>query len=219
MSISCSVPSKVSRHLEQMDVSGTVVDASGSVVDSVVVPVVDPSGSVVDASGSVIDPSGSVIDPSGSVVDVSGSVVDVSGSVLLPGPIYLSDLSGGTPPPPRILLTEILSNLAVLQQQEASDRAAFAFSATPNLEDIRNKLTAWIAGGKQGLCDLARVSMTPPNVCSDGVSRNFFDYIQFVSGKTLAEHVHVLQDILPEFEVGYRCSRTELVFCVIRVMV
>lgn len=135
------------------------------------------------------------------------------------GSIYLMDLSGGTPPPPRILLSDILGQVSVLQQQESTDGSAIAVLNTPNLDDIRTKMTTWVAGGMQGSCDLVRLTLTPPNVCSDGVSRNFFDYIQFVSGKTVAEHLQVFQDILPEFEVGYRCSRSELVLCVTRVKV
>ena len=133
------------------------------------------------------------------------------------GPIYLVDLSGGTPPPPRILLSDLLGQVTVLQQQEANDRTALGVLATPNLDDIRNKMIPWIAGTMQGPCDLVRVAVTPPNVCSDGVSRNFFEYLVFLSGKTVAEHLTVFQDLLPEFEVGYRCSRTELVICVIRL--
>lgn len=138
------------------------------------------------------------------------------------GPVFmgitLDSLTGGTAAPPRILLSDLLGDLSVLQQQESSDRAAVSALGTPNLGDIRTRMTAWVAGGMQGSCDLARVWMTPPNVCSDGVSRNFFDYIAFVSGKTVAEHLKAYQDILPEFEVGYRCSRTELVICVVRVL-
>lgn len=130
--------------------------------------------------------------------------------------ILLSDLSGGTPAPPRILLSDLLGQVSVLQQQEAGDRAAF--ERPLDLNDIRTKMMTWVAGGMQGSCDLVRVFITPPNVCSDGVSRNVFDYIQFLTGKTVAEHLSVYQDLLPEFEVGYRCSRTEFVFCVVRVM-
>jgi hypothetical protein len=200
-----------------MDVSGSVIDPSGTVVD-VSGSAIDPSGTVVDVSGSAIDPSGTVIDPSGTVIDPSGTVIDPSGTVMPPTSIFLSDLSGGTPPPPRILLSDLMGQLSVLQQQEANDRSALAALTTPNLEDIRNKMIPWIAGNMNGLCDLVRVAVTPPNVCSDGVSRNFFDYLVFLSGKTIVEHLKVYQDLLPEFEVGYRCSRTDIVFCVVRLM-
>jgi hypothetical protein len=55
-------------------------------------------------------------------------------------------------------------------------------------------------------------------MCSDGVARNFFEYVEFVSEKTLIAHLQSIQAILPDFEVGYQCSRTELMFCVVRVM-
>lgn len=138
--------------------------------------------------------------------------MDVSGT------LTLSDLSGGTPPPPRILLSDLLGQVSVLQQQESSDRTTLAGCATPDLGDIRTKMTTWVAGGLQGSCDLVRVTLTPPNVCSDGVSRTIYDYILFLTGKTLVEHLKTFQDLLPEFEVGYRCTRTEIVICVIRVM-
>lgn len=152
--------------------------------------------------------------------DLSGGtpesfIVNSNGIVV---PLRMSDLSGGTPEPPRILLSDLLSEVSVLQQQEATDRATFATLATPDLSTIRTKMISWVAGGMQGSCELVRISMAPPNVCSDGVSRNVFDYIVFVSGKSVIEHLKVFQDLLPEFEVGYRCSRTEIVFCVVRVM-
>jgi hypothetical protein len=133
--------------------------------------------------------------------------------------IPIFSLTGGTPEPPRILLSDLLSDVSVLQQQESADRVAFSVLNAPNLSEIRTKMTAWVAGGMQGPCDLVRITMTPPNVCSDGVSRNFFDYIVFVSGKSLAEHIQTFQSILPDFEVGYRCSRSEVVICVVRVKV
>lgn len=121
------------------------------------------------------------------------------------------------PPPPRISLSEILSDVSVKRQQEAADKAKFTPILFPNLDDIRTKLIAWAATNFQGSCDLVRIPLAIPNVCSDGVARPYFDYIQFVSGKTVVEHLQVLQPILPEFEVGYRSAPTELVFCVTKV--
>jgi hypothetical protein len=39
----------------------------------------------------------------------------------------------------------------------------------------------------------------------------------FLSGKTLVEHLEAFQALLPEFEVGYRCSRVEILVCVVRL--
>ena len=140
-----------------------------------------------------------------------------TGSVESLHPISLDSLTGGTPPPPVLLLADLLSDVSVLQQQEASDSAKFGVVASPDIQGFRTKLIPWVAGGYQGPCDLIRIPFATPNVCSDGVVRNLFEYIQFVSGKSIVDHIASIQSILPDFEVGYRCSRNELVFCVVSV--
>ena len=132
--------------------------------------------------------------------------------------ISLDSLTGGTAEPPRIRLTDLLTDVSVLQQQEATDRASFHAVTSPDLQGIRTKLIGWLAAGQPGNCTLIRIPLAVPNVCSDGVSRNFFEYVEFVSGKTLTQHLQSLQAILPDFEVGYQCSRAELSFCVVRVI-
>jgi hypothetical protein len=133
--------------------------------------------------------------------------------------ISISALTEGPVEPPRILLTDLMTDLSVLQQQEATDRAAFLAVMYPDLQGMKTKLISWLASGKQGNCVLIRIPFAVPNVCSDGVARNFFEYVEFVSGKTLVAHLQSIQDILPDFEVGYQCSRTDLLFCVVRVKV
>ncbi len=133
--------------------------------------------------------------------------------------LTLASLTGVAPPdPPRIRLSDLMTDLSVLQQQEAADRTSFLAVTSPDLSSIRSNLITWIAAGRQGNCVLMRVPLSVPNVCSDGVSRNFFEYVEFVSGKSLASHVQSIQDILPDFEVGYQCSRNEILVCVVRVM-
>lgn len=134
-------------------------------------------------------------------------------------PLAMITMVGGTAEPPRILLTDLMTDLSVLQQQETADGASFRAVSSPDIQGMRTKLISWLAGGRKGNCVLIRIPFAVPNVCSDGVARNFFEYVEFVSGTTLQAHLQSLQTILPDFEVGYQCSRTELLFCVVRVTV
>jgi hypothetical protein len=127
----------------------------------------------------------------------------------------LSSLTGGTAAPPRILLADLLADVSVIQQQEDTDRAKLLAISSPDLQDIRIKLTTWVAGGFQGFCPLVRFPMAAPNVCSDGVVRNVYEYIQFLSGKSLTELIVYIQTILSEFDVGYQWSRNELTIGVV----
>jgi hypothetical protein len=128
--------------------------------------------------------------------------------------IWGNSITGGTAAPPRISMSDILSDVLVLRRQETIDRAKFSVITSPDIQAFRSKLIVWAAGGFLGTCDLVCIQITAPNVCSDGVVRNFFDYIQFVSGKTYLEHMADIQAIVPEFQVGYRCSRNEFVITV-----
>jgi hypothetical protein len=133
------------------------------------------------------------------------------------GTIHLDDPGDGIilePEPPRITLSELMSDISIVQQQEADDGAKFSAVNSPDLQMFRTKLLRWAAGGFKGFCDLVTISISAPNICSDGVVRNLFEYIHFVSGKTYLEHMQTLQAILPDFLVVYRCSRTEFVLCV-----
>jgi hypothetical protein len=125
--------------------------------------------------------------------------------------ITLADVSGGEPPaPPVIRLDDILADQTLYLQQEARDRDKFARLLSPNLNDIRTKLVGFAAKQFQPPCDLFVIDITAPNICSDGVQRTFFDYIQFVSGKSITEHLATLQPILPDFQVAYSYTRTQL---------
>jgi hypothetical protein len=132
------------------------------------------------------------------------------------GTITLLDISSNEPPaPPVIRLDDILADQNLFLQQEARDREKFNVLASPDLGDIRAKLVAWASRGFQTPCDLVVIDITAPNICSDGVQRTFFDYIQFVSGKSIGEHMATLQPILPDFQVAYSYTRTQLRICVV----
>ena len=134
-----------------------------------------------------------------------------TGTIEETGTISLADLSSNEPPaPPVIRLDDILTDQTLYLQQEARDREKFNVLASPDLGDIRAKLVAWASRGFQLPCDLVIIDITAPNICSDGVQRTFFDYIQFVSGKSITEHLATLQPILPDFQVAYSYTRTQL---------
>ena len=130
--------------------------------------------------------------------DVSGVVFDISGM----------DTSSYTfqaaPPVPTILrLDDILSHTTVLLQKEAADAAALAAIGNPDINELRTRLVAWAVTGFAGSVRACEVSIVPPPQCSDGISRDLADYIQFVSGKTIYEHLGLLGEKLPDFRVAF----------------
>ena len=140
------------------------------------------------------------------MTDLSSSViVDVSDTyVFVPAP----------PQPSVLRLDDLLSHADVLLQKEAADAASLAAIGTPDFNALRSRLVAWAVSGFAGSVPVYEVSLNPPAVCSDGVSRDLADYIQFVSGKTIYEHLGVLGEKLPDFRVAFVYMGSSIQFMV-----
>lgn len=108
-----------------------------------------------------------------------------------------------SPPPAPISLADILNDIQVIQQKEAADKAALDSIGNSTAESLRPKLIAWALAGFPNAYTLLEVSVTPPAQCSDGVTRNLTDYITFCSGKTIQEHVALLQAKLADMTVSF----------------
>ena len=140
-----------------------------------------------------IDVSGTMLDVSGTMLDVSGSILDVSSYTFQSAP----------PVPTVIRLDDILSQTTVLLQKEATDAAALAAIGNPDINELRTRLVAWAVTGFAGSVRACEVYISPPAVCSDGAARDLSDYIQFVSGKSIYDHLALLSEKLPDFRVAF----------------
>ncbi len=168
----------------------------------------DISSEVVDVSGVVVDVSGGeVVDVSGGVVDVSGGGVDVSGEIITMPAIQ------PTPPAP-IYLDDILSSVQVLQQTEAEHRSVLESIGTLPYDYLKPALIQWATSGFRNAYPIHQIGITPPSLCSDGQARPLQEYIQFVSGRTIQEHVAVLQSRLPDMVVSFAYTGSVIVIVV-----
>jgi hypothetical protein len=111
--------------------------------------------------------------------------------------------TGPPPPPPPISLSDIMNAIEVLQQKEATDKAALDAISTASAESLRPKLVSWAIAGFPNASTLMEVMVSPPPQCSDGVVRDLTSYITFCSGKTIQEHVALLQEKLADMTVSF----------------
>lgn len=102
-----------------------------------------------------------------------------------------------------ISLNDILSAVEVLQQKEAADKALLEGIGNATFESLRTTLITWASLGFPNAFTLMEVPIIPPPQCSDGVTRDLASYITFCSGKTIQEHVDVLQAKLAGMTVSY----------------
>lgn len=113
------------------------------------------------------------------------------------------DISMTPPPPPVITLADILTATEVIQQKEAADKALLESIGSVTFDSLRSKLIQWAVLGFSNAYTLMDIQVTPPQTCSDGATRGLADYIVFCSGKTINEHVDVLQQKLPDMNVSF----------------
>jgi hypothetical protein len=109
----------------------------------------------------------------------------------------------GPPPLPTITIADILNEQQLVLQKEANDKSALEAIGTMTCDSLRSTLIHWASIGFPNAYTLMQVSITPPAVCSDGASRGLADYITFCSGKTINEHVNILQQKLPDMAVSF----------------
>lgn len=90
-------------------------------------------------------------------------------------------------------------------QKEAADKAALESIGAMTMAELRSRLLVWGRIGFPNAHVISSISIVVPSVCSDGVAgRPLGDYIVFCSGKTLSEHIEVLQaKVTPDIQFGF----------------
>lgn len=128
----------------------------------------------------------------------------------LPPPPSSNVVSGDTPmdsecpPPPDVLtMSDLLSDQSVVVAKEQAHKALLETIGLQSVANLRPKLVEWLLKGRPDGYPILSLDIQPPSVCSDGESRDLTDYIPFCSGKTIHEHVALLQDKLPDIQVSF----------------
>jgi hypothetical protein len=126
-----------------------------------------------------------------------------------PETVSVSDLPVAEPVPVEpvpeapVAIEDLLNDVFVIQQKESSDKASLLGVSNLSAASLRPMLVSWAGQGFPNAYPILDLSIQPPAKCSDGVARSLADYIEFVSGKSLAEHVAVLQSRMTGIVVSY----------------
>ena len=102
-----------------------------------------------------------------------------------------------------IRISDILSTIQADRVRELQDKAKFDAIASLPYSVLRATLAQWVTLGFPNAYTLYEVPVSVPPLCSDGVVRTLDRYIAFCSGKTIQEHVALLQERMPDISVGF----------------
>lgn len=120
----------------------------------------------------------------------------------------------GPQPPPVITLNDILNATEVITQKETADAAALNSIGSISFDTLKASLIRWAAAGFPNAYTIHDVAVSPPGTCSDGVTRSLSDYIPYVSGKTIQEHIAVLQERVLDFDVSFAYNGSSVLIVV-----
>lgn len=99
-----------------------------------------------------------------------------------------------TEPPPDILsIDDLVDEAAELLAKEQRDGDALRMIGLQSAVSLKPKLVEWVVRGKPNVYPIVEVPIEVPAQCSDGVSRNLPEYIEFCSGKSIVDHMALLQ--------------------------
>jgi hypothetical protein len=107
------------------------------------------------------------------------------------------------PTPDVLTLNDLLSEQSFIVAKEAEDRALLETIGLGSVLGLKPKLVEWATKGFPYAYPILSMDIRPPVLCSDGEVRDLQTYIQFCSGRTIAEHVALLQAKLPDMVVSY----------------
>jgi hypothetical protein len=100
----------------------------------------------------------------------------------------------GTVEAPHITtIDELMTSLAAAVSKETEDKAILSVLVNAPRETLRGPLFQWAAAGFPFLYVLKSFTIVPPPICSDGVTRDTYQYINYCLGVNLSDLMVTLQ--------------------------
>ena len=118
--------------------------------------------------------------------------------------LFPSVATGPTEPPNIITLDELMQSYDVTLAKEALDRQMLNSLIHPTREDYRPQLFQWASSGFTPMYIVQFFNITPPNICSDGVSRDTMTYLQFLlTPYTLDSILDSIRVLMPGIGISF----------------
>lgn len=110
----------------------------------------------------------------------------------------------GTVEPPNIVtMEELMASHAVIVEKESVDRTSLNALVNPTREQYRPQLFQWAAAGFPGIYVVQSFSVTPPDLCADGVRRDVNAYINYLTGTDMGTIVANIQALVTGIVVSF----------------
>ena len=112
--------------------------------------------------------------------------------------------TGPVEPPNIATLDELMQSHAVVVAKEAVDRQSLAVLVAPTREQYRSQLFQWAGLGFPAIFVVQVFDVSPPTYCSDGISRNSVEYVNYLMiPNTLDSVLETIRSLMPGILVTF----------------
>ena len=111
-----------------------------------------------------------------------------------------------------ITLDDLVATTTTIKLKEDADKDALSILSSPDSLTITNNLYNWAKLGFPNVYPILSISINVPPKCSDGKTRNFYDYVTYILGHQIADDMLLLQAKLPGMKLSYSMDYTSVTF-------
>ena len=111
--------------------------------------------------------------------------------------------TGTVEPPTIVTLDELMASHGVIVQKEANDRTSLNALVNPTRDQYRPQLFQWAAAVFPGIYVIQSFSVSPPDLCADGVRRDVNAYINYLTGTDMGAVVANIQALVTGIVVSF----------------
>jgi hypothetical protein len=117
--------------------------------------------------------------------------------------MFPSAATGSAPPPLVVDIAELIASHGAVLTQEAADRTTLSVLLNETRENLRPQMFTWAAAGFPAIYVVQQFTVSPPASCSDGVTRNVYDYVVYLLGKNMGEVIADIQALCVGVQISY----------------
>ena len=105
-------------------------------------------------------------------------------------------------------IEELLASHSAIASKEIDDKATCSDLLNPSRESLRAPLFQWAALGFPALYVVKTFAITPPSICSDGVTRSAHAYVEYLTGTTHETFMNKLNSLVAGMVFSYSYADT-----------
>jgi hypothetical protein len=103
-------------------------------------------------------------------------------------------------------LDELLASHSAQIAKETADATTLQQLTSVSRDSLRANLFSWAAAGFPNIYVVLSIPLVLPAACSDGVVRNCYDYIEWLTDAKIPDMVAAIQSRLTDIEASYSIS-------------